>query len=220
MPTQFFDIILLAMIAAFVAFRLYSVLGRRTGHERPRDEQVRVPDARAKETVAEDNVVKLPERGAGAAGRAGPLAHALMDVKLADRHFDEERFMEGAKAAYEMIVTAFAKGERDTLRPLLSQEVFATFDSAIAQRERNNERLEFTFLGLQSARITAAELKGRNAEITVRFESNVIEAKYDSADRLVEGHANAPAGVTDVWTFARDMRARDPNWALVATAAG
>ena len=218
MPTQFFDIILLAMIAGFIAFRLYSVLGRRTGHERSPEEQVRVADAvRGKKPAASENVVTLPERTGAAAANAGPVARGLMDIKLADRSFDEETFLQGARAAHEMIVTAFAKSDRDTLRPLVNDDVFSAFDGAIRGREQRNERVDFTFVGLKSARLTGAEMKGRTAELTVAFESEIILAGYDEAGRLIEGEAKTPHIVTDVWTFARDTKARDPNWELVAT---
>ena len=217
MPIEFLDIILIAMIAAFFAFRLYSVLGRRTGNERAPDEQVRVPKAPPKQR-AEDNVVKLPERaGINNPVRTDPVARALMDIKLADRNFDESQFIDGARVAYEMIVTAFANGDRETLRPLLSDEVFRAFDGAIAKREKLDQKMEFKFLGLEAARITAAELKDRIAEVTVAFESEVIEALRNQSGELVEGESLAATQVHDVWAFARDVKARDPNWALVAT---
>jgi len=217
MPTAYIDIILLAMIAVFIAFKLYSVLGRRTGNERAPEEQVRVPDARSKQ-AAEDNVVKLPERaGAPAALRSDPLGRGLLDIKLADRRFDEAGFTEGARSAYEMIVSAFADGDRDTLRPLLGDEVYNAFERAITERERRNQCMEFKFLGLDSAKITGAELKGRNAEVTVSFVSEVIEALKDATGNLIEGESLVPNRVTDVWTFARDVKSRDPNWLLVAT---
>ncbi len=220
MPSQFVDIILLAMIAGFIAFRLYSALGRRTGNERTPEEQVRVPDAARANASAKDNVIPLPERGATVAAPSTPVARALMDIKLADRSFDEQKFVEGARAAHEMIVTAFAKGDRATLEPLVADDVFAAFDSAIKGREQRNERVDFTFVGLNTARISGAEMKGKTAEVTVTFESDVIQAVYDPNGRLVEGEAKTPNRVTDIWTFARDTKARDPNWTLVATAGG
>jgi predicted lipid-binding transport protein (Tim44 family) len=215
-------------LAGFIAFRLYSVLGRRTGHERTREEQLRLPDGaepNPKPAAAKDNVVTLPERpaqaGAGStATGATPLARALTDIKLADRAFDNERFLSGARAAYEMIVTSFARGERDVLRPLLSDDVFETFERAIKSREARNVRVDFTFLKLKSSRISGAEMKGRTAEVTVTFESEVMMAGYDPSGALVEGDAKTPHSVTDIWTFARDTGSRDPNWALVATASG
>ena len=220
MPIEFLDIILFAMIAAFIGFRLYNVLGRRTGNVRSPDEQVRVPETPAKQRT-EDNVVKLPERASANTtanvSPSDPVARAMMDIKLADRSFDEAQFVEGACAAYEMIVTAFAEGDRDTLRPFLSEEVFGAFDRAISQREKHDQTMEFNFLGLEASKITAAELKNQTAEITIAFKSEVIEALRDKADDLVEGESIAANHVNDVWTFARDVTARDPNWALVAT---
>jgi predicted lipid-binding transport protein (Tim44 family) len=226
MGTELFDIILLGLLAGFIAFRLYSVLGRRTGHERARDDQLRMPDGaetNPKPAPSKDNVVTLPERPAQAGTSSSgvtPLARALMDIKLADRSFDTDRFISGARSAYEMIVTAFARGERDVLRPLLSEDVFDTFERAIKSREARNIRVDFTFLKLKSSRISGAEMKGRSAEVTVTFESEVMMAGYDPSGTLVEGDAKAPHSVTDIWTFARDTGSRDPNWALVATASG
>jgi predicted lipid-binding transport protein (Tim44 family) len=220
MPIEFLDIILFAMIAAFIGFRLYNVLGRRTGNERSPDEQVRVPETPAKQRT-EENVVKLPERASATAtanvSPSDPVARAMMDIKLADRSFDEAQFVEGARAAYEMIVTAFAEGDRDTLRSFLSEEVFSAFDRAISQREKHDQTMEFNFLGLEASKITAAELKNQTAEITIAFKSEVIEALRDKAGDLVEGESIAANHVNDVWTFARDVTVRDPNWALVAT---
>ena len=166
---QFFDVILLALLTGFIAFRLYSVLGRRTGHERSPKDQLRLPDGarpnpNPKAPPVKDNVVSLPERGAQpgvGAANTSPMARALLDIKLSDRSFDTERFVGGARAAYEMIVTAFAHGERDTLRPLLSDDVFETFDREIKAREAKKERVDFTFLSLKSAQITGAEMKAR-----------------------------------------------------------
>ena len=116
-------------------------------------------------------------------------------------------------------MTAFARGERDTLRPLLSDDVFHAFDQAIKAREAKAEKVDFTFLSLKSARITSAELKGQSAEIAVTFESEVMLAGYDASGTLIEGDAKTPHAVTEIWTFARDVRSNDPNWTLVATAA-
>jgi predicted lipid-binding transport protein (Tim44 family) len=220
---QFLDVILLALVAGFIAFRLYSVLGRRTGHERSRDDELRLPDGarpNPKAPPAKDNVVTLPDRAApaGAGAAPSPLSRALMDIKLADRSFDTERFLSGARAAYEMVVTAFARGQRNVLRPLLSDDVYETFDRAIKVREAKKERVEFTFLSLKFTRITGVEMKGQTAEITVTFESEIMLAGYDPAGALIEGDAKTPRQVTEVWTFARDTRSSDPNWILVATA--
>jgi predicted lipid-binding transport protein (Tim44 family) len=221
---QFFDVILLALLAGFIAFRLYTVLGRRTGHERSPDDQLRLPDGarpNSKVPAAKDNVVSLPERAAQAGAsptNATPLSRALLDIKLHDRAFDTDRFLSGARQAYETIVTAFARGERDVLQPLLSDDVFDAFDRAIKSREAKKERVDFTFLSLKSARVTGAEMKGSMAEVTVTFDSEIMLAGYDPSGTLIEGDPKTPHGVTEVWTFARETRSNDPNWALISTA--
>jgi len=222
---QVFEVVVFALLTGLIAFRLYSVLGRRTGHERSREDQLRLPDGarpNAKAPPVKDNVVTLPERPVQApsvgAATASPVSRGLFDVKLHDRNFDSERFLSGARSAYEMVVTAFARGERDTLKPLLSDDVYGIFDNEIKAREAKKERVEFTFLSLKSARITGAEMKGQAAEVTVNFESEIMLAGYDPAGALIEGDAKTPHQVSEVWTFARDTRSGDPNWTLISTA--
>jgi predicted lipid-binding transport protein (Tim44 family) len=221
--SQLLDIFLIAMVAGIILFRLYTVLGRRTGHERPPQENYRFsrnPDAAA---PADDKVVTLPDRGAVRADPASeqpgdPVARGVLDIKLADRNFETEHFVSGARSAYEMIITAFAKGDRAALRPLLSDEVFGAFDHAIAARETRHETIAFTFVGFKSAAITQAQLKGRNAEVTATFNAQYISATLDAAGTVVEGDTKTVRDVTDIWTFGRDTRASDPNWILIATA--
>jgi len=215
---QFFDVVLLALLAGFIAFRLYSVLGRRTGNERTPDTARPNPP-----TAAKENVRTLPDRSGISAtppvGGTSSLSRALLDIKLYDRGFDTEHFISGARGAYEMVVTAFAHGDRNVLKPLLSTEVFDAFDHAIKQRETKKERVEFTFLSLKSARITAAEMKGQTAEVTVAFNSQVMLAGYDPNGALIEGDAKTPQDIVEYWTFARDVRSSNPNWTLISTTA-
>jgi predicted lipid-binding transport protein (Tim44 family) len=229
----FFDIysIIFLIIAVVIFMRLGSVLGRRTGNE---------PTAydpgvnRSQAPSSNDNVVALPhrERPASAGGGSADLEqierHAkpgtalhdgLVAVCEADSSFDPDNFLSGAKVAYEMIVTAFADGDRETLKNLLAPEVFDGFVAAIADRESRSERVESTFVGIDDARIAAAELEGRTARVSVRFVSELISVTRDSAGRVVDGDPSAVQNIRDVWTFARDIRARDPNWKLVATEA-
>lgn len=218
---QFLDVILLAMVAAFVLLRLRSVLGRRTGHHQQRPES-RFPAPEGKD----DKVVVLPDRttrtdGEGPAEKGplagGPAAAGLTRIGMADRSFDAGEFLEGAKAAYEMIVTAFAAGDVKALRPLLSSEVFGDFSRAIKEREDRGQKQETTLVGIKAAEIVEADLKGRTAEVTIRFVSELVNATRDAEGNVVAGNPNAVDQVTDVWTFARDLRSRDPNWTLVAT---
>jgi predicted lipid-binding transport protein (Tim44 family) len=216
---QFLEILILAAVAGFLAFKLYTVLGKRTGNERSPQDRLgplqhraeTAPQVLTKEPTATPTAVEAP---------SNPVAAALVDIKLADRTFDSDKFVQGARGAYEMIVTAFAKGDRATLRNLLSDDVYNTFDAAIRAREAKKERVEFNFQQLKSARITGAELKNQTAEITVTFESQFMLAGYDTQGKLIEGDAKTPHVVTDVWTFARETVAADPNWTLVATASG
>ncbi len=210
--SQVLDIILIA-IAGVILFRLYSVLGRRTGHERQRPQPA--PSAR-------ENVVALPDRTAlkpeSASTTANdPVARGLLDVKLADKTFETDHFLAGAKSAYELILTAFASGDRGTLRPLLSDEVYGAFDSVIKSREERGEKVAFTFVGYKDVKIVQASLKGRTAELTVAFVAQFISATTDNSGHVAEGDTRTVRDVTDVWTFAHDVRARDPNWTLVAT---
>lgn len=218
---EYFDIILFAMIAAFLVYRLGSVLGKRTGHER----QGREPFGRlgGKEAGAEsgnDNVVTIPQRGAPQHEEEPdtPLGAALTQIKLADSSFTRKDFLEGARAAFEMVITAFALGDMKTLRSLLSQEVYDNFAEAIRTRERANQTRETTLVGIDVAEIVEAKLEDkRNAYVTVKYVSQQVNATRDEAHNVVEGDPNAIEKVTDVWTFHRDARSSNPNWQLVAT---
>ena len=219
--SQFFDIFLIAVVAGVILFRLYTVLGKRTGNERPPQESFRLSGGAPSDAApAKDNVVPLPvaSRAEQIADKpADPVARGLLDIKLADRAFETEHFIAGARSAYEMIVTAFARGDRAQLRPLLGDEVYAAFDQVIAGRERRKETVSFTFVGFKDVKIVHAALKGRSAEITLAFGAQFISATTDASAAIVDGNSKSVRDVTDVWTFARDVRARDPNWQLIAT---
>jgi predicted lipid-binding transport protein (Tim44 family) len=143
----------------------------------------------------------------------------LKTIVSADRNFDAEHFLAGAKAAYEMIVTAFAQGDRGSLRQLLGNEVLEGFNAALDERDSRGETVETTFVGMEKAEITEASLKGGLAQVTVRFVSQLISVTRDKAGTVVDGDPAKVVEVTDVWTFARELRSRDPNWKLVATEA-
>ncbi|MFN3400521.1 MAG: Tim44/TimA family putative adaptor protein [Ferrovibrio sp.] len=219
---QFLDILLLGAIAGFIALRLRAVLGQRTGHEQKR----RRPgfadkDGAAKDgESAEDNVVALPRRDAPEAAPVDPAQEAVLaPLRAADPDFDAAEFVGGAKAAYEMVVTAFAAGDKETLRPLLSREVFNDFAGAIDERAQRGEHMETTFVGLRGATIIETQVNNRIAEVTIKFESELISVTKDAQGHVIGGHANSVDQVTDIWTFARDTRSRDPNWTLIATSA-
>ena len=218
---QLLDIIFFAMIAVFLVMRLRNVLGRRTGHERRRDQGagdgrgdkvVPLPDRsrpeRASESAADESAPEAP---------ADPLQAGLARIRAAGRDFDPDQFLAGARAAFDLIVNAFAASDTATLRPLLSDEVFENFDSAIKARAKAKHTLETTVVGLRSAEIIEAELQGRIALVTVKIVSEQVNVTRDADGAVVEGDPTAVAVVTDIWTFARNTRARDPNWTLVAT---
>ncbi len=234
---ELFDIynIIFLVLAVAVFLRLRSVLGRRTGSERPPFDPYQARESgEAAAAQRPDNVVSLPagktgteasaEQSAEAAerlARVAPAGSALNEQLTAivgtDPSFDPDHFVTGARAAYEMIVTAFAEGDRKGLKPLLSKEVFDGFDSAIADRESRGEKVESTFVGIEKAEIVDASLKGSIAHVTVRFRSELISLTRGPDGTVVEGDASKVVEVVDIWTFARDVASRDPNWKLVAT---
>jgi predicted lipid-binding transport protein (Tim44 family) len=216
--SEILDIVLIA-VAGFLLFRLYTVLGRRTGHERPSDDAGYrfQPDPEAPATPAADNVTALAGAKQADARPSDPVAQGLADIKGADRSFETERFLSGARQAYETIVTAYANADRAALKPLLSDEVFQAFEQSVAARESAKETTQFTFVGFKDAKIVHAALNARAAEVTVAFGAQFISAVMSAQGAVIEGSPTTVRDVTDVWTFARDTRARDPNWTLVAT---
>lgn len=225
---QGLDIILLAMFAVFLVVRLYKVLGRRTGNEQPRDPFAGL----ANDEGRRDKVIPLPDRGrparaeeqgrestAAPAADAGsnPVQAGLARIRAADPDFDQTEFLVGARTAFEMIVNAYAAGDAGTLRPLLNDEVFENFSSAVKARQQAKETLQTTLVGISSAEILEADLSGRNALITVKIVSEQINVTRNADGQVVDGDPSTVATVTDIWTFSRNTRARDPNWTLVAT---
>jgi predicted lipid-binding transport protein (Tim44 family) len=222
---QFFEILVLALFAGFLVHRLRSVLGRRTGHERRRDPFGTAANAHRRSGAKDDdNVIQLPGQGEGEELAGGtldassPLEAGLVQIKVADPHFRDSEFLAGAQAAFEMIVHAFAAGDTDTLRNLLSDDVYRNFADAITARERAGEQLESKLLEIETAEMIEAQLEKRTiATVTVKFVTQQINVTRDKSGEIVDGDPNDPARITDIWTFARDTRSTDPNWMLVAT---
>ena len=233
---EFFDLPTLIVIglAIVILFRLRSVLGTRTGHERSPLERQRDAGAKAQ---GSDTVVQMrprpvePVSDADAERQARRLAaeieqFSLGDEKVAaglqaiteaDTAFGPKSFLEGAKSAYEMIVTAFAEGDRKTLRNLLEKDVYDGFERAISEREAAGHTVDFTFVGLPRIEISGAELDKRIASVAIRFHAEVVSATRDKDGTLIEGNADQVADIADEWTFSRNTKSRDPNWKLVAT---
>lgn len=230
---EFFDFgTLFFLVAAVVIFfQLRNVLGRRTGNERkPFDPYSASRNAKDGPEKPE-NVVSLP-RKRGAADEPVENTYAAIDdfakpgtdlnkglraIRDADPTFNPKTFAEGAKMAYEMIVLAYADGDRKTLKNLLSRDVYQGFVDAIAEREGKSEKIQSSFVGIDKADIVAAEMKGGEAHVTLRIVSELISATRNKAGEVIDGDPETVAEVKDVWTFARDTRSRDPNWKLVAT---
>lgn len=218
--------------AVIIFFQLRNVLGRRTGNERPpRGQLERKAASESDDTLANDNVVALPGRRRKTDGdetyaaidkMAKPgsaINKGLRAIRDSDESFDPKTFLEGAQMAYEMIVMAFADGDRRTLKNLLSREVFEGFDTAITEREERDEKVQSSFVGINKADIAGAEMKNGEAHVTVRVISEIISATLDKSGEVIDGDPETVAEVKDVWTFSRDTKARDPNWKLVATEA-
>jgi len=219
MGDQVIDIILFAMIAAFLVFRLWSVLGRRTGNERTPAEPRRPLIDVTPRPAAGDNVVALPDRGrpAAAPAPAGPVGAGLAQIAAADPHFRVDAFVDGARHAFDLIVKSFADGDTATLRPLLSDEVYDVFAEAIRHRLATKETLETRVVSMADPELVEARLDGRTASITLKFVSNQISVTRTADGKVVEGDADRAVEHTDFWTFARNVRASDPNWILVST---
>jgi predicted lipid-binding transport protein (Tim44 family) len=239
--------VIFALLAIFVVWKLRSVLGSRTGGERPpvdpfpgtRRKSEDSPPAAAIGNSSEDGkVIRLPGAGVGDAGpgptrrgndpdrwkglaEPGSKAWAGLDaIATIDPTFAAKPFLDGARVAYEMIVTAFAAGDAEALKPLLAIDVYESFAQAIAERKRQGARVETTFVSIDKASADEAQVRGTTAQISVRFLSKLITATYDRTGAVIEGTPGKVVDMIDVWTFARDTSSRDPNWKLVATETG
>jgi predicted lipid-binding transport protein (Tim44 family) len=239
-------ITLIFLVLAVVVFlKLRSVLGRRTGQEETRLERYRAQreaSQRNGKVATQEKVVTLPrreredvetatvaeqgkvrtdleERVKGLAGDNVGIADGLLAIVDADATFDPDQFLKGARAAYEIIVTAFAEGNRKTLKDLLSRDVHDGFVGAIAEREARGEQVDQSFVGIKAADIVEAELKGGVAQLTVKFVSELISATRDRVGEVISGDPKRIKEVTDIWTFAREVASRNPNWKLIATQA-
>ena len=217
----YIDILFFAMVAAFIALRLRSVLGRRTGHERRRSGGF----GPARANGAADNVVALPDRSSSApeveAAVAAPADNGvkagLAQIRLADQRFDLQKFLGGARAAFEMIVEAYAEGNKTALRPLLADDVYHGFERAIDQRQTAGHKLDTQLTAVPTTEVVGAEMRGRDARITVRFKSEQINLLRDAEGKVLEGDPQTAVEVVDLWTFERDTASQDPNWTLVET---
>jgi predicted lipid-binding transport protein (Tim44 family) len=231
--------IIFALLAIFVLWKLRSVLGSRTDDEKqpPRDLFFRRPPGPAAPGPNSNNdntVVPLAAPPPAPALNAPPatdrwkpyaepgskVAQGLDAIAANDASFGIESFVAGAKAAYDMILAAFAAGDRQTLQNLLDQDVYQSFVAAITAREARAETMKTTVESIDSVNIEEASLRLRVAQITLRIRAKVITATENAEGKVIEGSLDQPVELNDIWTFARDTQSRDPNWKLIATQTG
>jgi predicted lipid-binding transport protein (Tim44 family) len=217
---QFLDIILLAAVAGFIFLRLRSVLGRRMGHEQsPPEERERPAIKDDKSSDNDDNVVTID--GKGKPSFESPfaeteLSRTLTKIRQIDKSFDQTTFANGAQAAYEAIVVAFARGDRDTLKELLADDVYNNFEASIQDREDQEFVMSTDIVSIHSADIIDATLENKDAEVTVKFDAEMISMTKDEDGMVVAGDPQ-PHRVQELWTFARNLKSRNPNWLLITT---
>lgn len=206
-------LIVFIALSAFIAYRLYSVLGARTGEERSRDIeglQRAKPQPEALTSVDDEASAEKP---------LPPVSAAAEPLRVADPIFDEGEFIAGARGAYEMIVEAFSSGDLKSIRRFLSPSVFEAFKSAVTTREAAGLRSDLKFVGIEDARIYAARVEEGAMFAVTDFMSNQVRATYDSNGVVVDGDPARIDLVKDRWTFSRQIKSSDPNWTLVATGA-
>jgi predicted lipid-binding transport protein (Tim44 family) len=212
-----FSIVLLAMIAAFLGMRLYSVLGKRTGHEQ--EPVLPRRDDRAAPAPVRLDDGEAPAPSVGGADTSGLVYEPAAEIGLrqllaSDRSFDAGRFMEGAEAAYRMISEAYWSGDRDTLRDLCDDDSYEAFVEAIEARDARGEKLDNRLVGIDSAKITAVEMDRNEARITVRYQADISAVTRDADGKMIAGSMSDASRTDDLWTFRRGIGSSDPNWLL------
>jgi predicted lipid-binding transport protein (Tim44 family) len=213
------DIIVFALIAGFLVYRLRSVLGQRSGEERQRPNPFATD---ANNQAPRDNVIPMPDRSrvvtpAVPVDEPFSLSAGIVQIQTADPSFEEKRFIQGAGAAFEIIVNAYATGDTATLRPLVSDDVYDSFSGEIRRRVAAGDSHETHIERIRTVELLEARLDGRNAVVTVKIVSDQMNVTRNAAGVILDGDPNRLLEVTDIWTFARNTRLKDPNWLLVET---
>lgn len=226
-PIEYLDILFFALIAVFIFLRLRNVLGQRTHHDEGREHRGLERAQQSETADGRDNVVSFPGAKDLPPLSGGATASIELDddsglakIQAADPGFDPAQFLDGARMAFEMIINAFASGDKATLQPLLSDAVYQGFAQAIDERHSKGESLSTTIVSMDEATMVDARLVDHKAQITVRFKSEQINVVRDADGNEVDTGAAAVETLTDIWTFERDTRSADPNWYLIATRSG
>lgn len=217
-----FEIVILAMIAAFLGLRLYSVLGRRAEHEEePVPTRFDQPDKKvAPAAMPRATAVTSSQQVIDVSGIAPGVEQGVREIAAADRSFDIISFVEGAKGAYGMILEAFWQGDRDTLKELCDDDVYASFDAAITARDDAGETLQNKLIRIEEAKIDSAKMNGRTAQVAVMFVADIAAVTRDKDGTMIAGSLDDAIESRDIWTFSRNVDAGDPNWILDETDEG
>ncbi len=224
------EIIILAAVAGFLVLRLRDVLGRRTGHENPSDYFGPAGSAPGGRDTTSETVIPFPGAEqmdpamrhadiAAVVDLDGPIGETLVAAKTHEPEFDAQRFVEGARSAYEMILMGFEAGDKTALRPLLNNDVFESFEGVIDERTANNLSVDARFVGLRSAKIEGAQLREEDKilRIDVRFDAEMIVAVRNAEGEVVDGDPTVVRRMNDLWTFERALGDSNPGWLLVET---
>lgn len=214
------EIVILAMIAAFLGLRLYSVLGRRAEHEEEPAVPTRFERGEQPARPVPVPAAETPNAPRAISGFSPAVEQGLRDIGAADRRFDPMAFLEGARAAYGMVLEAFWRGDREELRELCDDDVYQSFVAAIDAREAAGETLDNRLVRIEETSIHAAQLDGRTARISVRFTADIAAVTRDKDGNVVAGSLDDAIESTDIWTFSRDVTSSAPDWVLDETDEG
>jgi predicted lipid-binding transport protein (Tim44 family) len=212
--------IIFAALALFLFFKLRATLGSKTGEEKPFNDFAAPQNpvaANQNEPVPLTEVKAAPFRWLGFAEENSQRAGVFDAIAKIDHAFSPQEFVTGAKGAYEFFTQAFARGDRGSLQPHLSKEVFEGFNEVITAREKARERHDFRFVSLDKTEITDVQINAQEAEITLLFVAQVVSATYDAEGKVIDGTPERVVEVRDLWTFAKDLTSKNPNWVLVGT---
>lgn len=220
-PIVIVEIVILAMIAAFLGLRLYSVLGRRAEHEEESVPHRFDGSEEQQRTPAQPHSVPMPApKPVQIEGVLPAVERGVREIASADSRFDLTAFLDGAKSAYEIVLEAFWNGDRETLKELCDDDVYAGFDAAIAAREEAGHALDNTLIRIEETRVHSAQLDGRMARIAVLFVADIAAVTRDADGNVIAGSLDDAVESRDIWTFSRNVSAKDPNWLLDETDEG